>query len=79
MPARTKSITKGKSGTAAPAKKFELPALKFNFESLTEGTDIPPPPPSPKVLTPPATPKNEKPTVTDEKAAVNGKRSIRRP
>jgi hypothetical protein len=63
MPARTKSITKTKSATAVQVKKFELPALKFNAESLTDGTDIPPPAPSPKlekVLTPPATPKEEK-------------------
>jgi hypothetical protein len=45
----------------APTKRFELPALDFKFGSLTEGTDIPPPPPSPKleaaILTPPKTPK----------------------
>ncbi|KAI1329969.1 hypothetical protein F5Y16DRAFT_396837 [Xylariaceae sp. FL0255] len=29
-------------------KRFELPALNFQFGSLTDGTDIPPPPPSPK-------------------------------
>lgn len=28
--------------------KFQLPAFDFKFGSLTEGTDIPPPPPSPK-------------------------------
>ncbi|KXJ93898.1 hypothetical protein Micbo1qcDRAFT_39840 [Microdochium bolleyi] len=32
---------------AAAAKRFELPALNFKFGSLTEGTDIPPPLPSP--------------------------------
>lgn len=29
-------------------RKFQLPALDFKFGSLTEGTDIPPPLPSPK-------------------------------
>lgn len=29
------------------SKRFELPALNFKFTSLTEGTDIPPPLPSP--------------------------------
>ncbi|KAK5662880.1 hypothetical protein OQA88_6291 [Cercophora sp. LCS_1] len=32
---------------AVPAKRFELPALEFKFASLTDGTDIPPPIPSP--------------------------------
>jgi len=31
----------------ANSKRFELPALEFNFKPLTDGTDIPPPPPSP--------------------------------
>ncbi|KAH8886675.1 hypothetical protein GQ53DRAFT_657388 [Thozetella sp. PMI_491] len=56
MPARTTSTT-------APAvKRFELPALDFKFSSLTDGTDIPPPLPSPvedKVPTPPMTPTTE--------------------
>ncbi|SPN99791.1 uncharacterized protein DNG_02643 [Cephalotrichum gorgonifer] len=55
----------GKATKAAPAaskasapKKFELPSLDFNFSSLTEGTDIPAPLPSPvqEVPTPPKTP-----------------------
>jgi hypothetical protein len=32
---------------ATKVKRFELPALNLKFGSLTEGTDIPPPPPSP--------------------------------
>lgn len=39
--------------------RFELPALNLNFGSITEGTNIPPPPDSPveqKVPTPPQTP-----------------------
>ncbi|KAJ2905993.1 uncharacterized protein MKZ38_003476 [Zalerion maritima] len=41
--------------------KFELPALDFQFSSLTEGTDIPAPEPSPvlEIPTPPKTPKPE--------------------
>ncbi|KAI1483375.1 hypothetical protein K445DRAFT_22840 [Daldinia sp. EC12] len=35
------------STTSNGAKRFELPALDFKFGSLTDGTDIPPPPPSP--------------------------------
>ncbi|ROT37592.1 hypothetical protein SODALDRAFT_380040 [Sodiomyces alkalinus F11] len=40
------------------AKRFELPKLNFDFSSLTDGTDIPPPPESPveKVPTLPKTP-----------------------
>lgn len=56
--------------TTSGAKRFELPALNFNFSSLTEGTNIPAPPDSPveKVPTPPKTP------VAAEKrdAAANG-------
>ncbi|ETS84990.1 hypothetical protein PFICI_03015 [Pestalotiopsis fici W106-1] len=41
-----------------PAKRFQLPALNLSLGSLTEGTDIPPPIPSPvqEVPTPPKTP-----------------------
>ncbi|CAN8100732.1 unnamed protein product [Discula destructiva] len=34
--------------TESTGTKFQLPALDLKFGSLTEGTDIPPPPPSPK-------------------------------
>lgn len=46
------------TATNSSAKRFELPALNFKFSSLTEGTNIPPPPESPveKVHTPPKTP-----------------------
>jgi hypothetical protein len=60
MPTRTDGTTV-KPATGAAGKRFELPALDFKFGSLTEGTDIPPPPPSPKLeatLTPPKTPKD---------------------
>lgn len=45
----------------ADTKRFQLPALDFKFGSLTEGTDIPPPLPSPvaEVPTPPKTPTEE--------------------
>lgn len=44
MPARTNgSVTTA----TTKAKRFELPALDFKFGSLTEGTNIPPPLPSP--------------------------------
>ncbi|KAK7974137.1 hypothetical protein PG989_015985 [Apiospora arundinis] len=54
------------------AKRFQLPALDFKFGSLTDGTNIPPPIPSPvqEVPTPPKTP-----TVVDiggEKKESNG-------
>lgn len=53
-------------------QKFELPALDFQFSSLTEGTDIPPPEPDPapvqEVPTPPETLKVE----ANKKAKANG-------
>ncbi|KAK1448155.1 hypothetical protein CCUS01_11899 [Colletotrichum cuscutae] len=44
---------------SAGSKRFELPKLDFKFGSLTEGTNIPPPLPSPvqEVPTPPQTPR----------------------
>ncbi|KAI1420226.1 hypothetical protein F5Y12DRAFT_139872 [Xylaria sp. FL1777] len=48
MPA--KKVTNGVASTqsAIGSTRFELPALDLKFGSLTDGTDIPPPPPSPK-------------------------------
>jgi hypothetical protein len=46
MPGRT-SPTGPAAANAAPGKRFELPALEFKFSPLTDGTNIPPPPPSP--------------------------------
>ncbi|KAI1392081.1 uncharacterized protein F4822DRAFT_115101 [Hypoxylon trugodes] len=63
------------AATVAPAtsatKRFELPALEFKFGSLTDGTDIPPPLPSPKeeVPTPPRTPLPEE---VEKKQEANG-------
>ncbi|KAF4445707.1 hypothetical protein F53441_10581 [Fusarium austroafricanum] len=56
----------GKSGGGS---RFQLPALNLNFGSITDGTDIPPPPESPvqKVPTPPQTP----PPVKDGKDEPN--------
>ncbi len=53
MPALTMSP---RSKDTVDKPRFELPALNLNFGSITDGTDIPPPLPSPKVPTPPQTP-----------------------
>ncbi|KAF5001271.1 hypothetical protein FDECE_11013, partial [Fusarium decemcellulare] len=52
---RTMSSLFNKSGGGS---RFQLPALNLNFGSITDGTNIPPPPDSPvqKVPTPPQTP-----------------------
>ncbi|KAI1080248.1 hypothetical protein F5B20DRAFT_119842 [Whalleya microplaca] len=57
-----------------PAKRFELPVLEFKFGSLTDGTNIPPPPPSPKeeVPTPPKTPIKENVVVEKKQQEANG-------
>ncbi|CAK7270144.1 hypothetical protein SEPCBS119000_003937 [Sporothrix epigloea] len=61
MPARTNGST-----TVTKGKPFELPALDFKFASLTEGTNIPPPLPSP-IAEDPQEPNflNKKPSTTD--------------
>lgn len=60
--------------TAKPVgtKRFQLPALDFHFGSLTDGTNIPPPIPSPvqEVPTPPKTPTPAE--VSSEKKESNG-------
>lgn len=55
MPARTESAAAPATGAPAP-KRFELPALDFNFKSLTDGTNIPAPLPSPVREEPPSKP-----------------------
>lgn len=54
-------------------KRFELPKLDFKFGSLTDGTDIPPPLPSPvqEVPTPPQTPRASE--TKDSEVAVKEK------
>jgi hypothetical protein len=73
MPARTDSTTvKPVAAAPTPAKRFELPVLEFNFASLTEGTDIPPPLPSPieeEVVAPPKTPAKEQ---KEKPSKING-------
>ncbi|GAO14500.1 uncharacterized protein UV8b_04295 [Ustilaginoidea virens] len=56
------------NGPATP--RFELPALDLNFGSITDGTNIPPPPlDSPIVPTPPQTPPQTKRV---DEAVING-------
>lgn len=71
MPATTQTVT---PTTATKARKFELPALDFKFGSLTEGTDIPPPLPSPilEVPTPPRTPVGDADKENKKDSATNG-------
>src|SRR5690606_36797869 len=62
---------------ATSAKRFELPALDFKFGSLTDGTDIPPPVPSPveekPAPTPPDTPEVNKGQEQKGEAEGDGK------
>ncbi|KAK4173184.1 hypothetical protein QBC36DRAFT_348962 [Triangularia setosa] len=61
MPPKKDAAVAAKPANGAAAKRFELPALDLKFGALTDGTDIPPPLPSPireeAVPTPPDTPK----------------------
>ena len=71
MPPKTNGATN--AAAASNGKRFELPAFDFNFSSLTDGTNIPPPLPSPpleKVLTPPETPASKE--GEEEEAAAGG-------
>ncbi|RYP22657.1 hypothetical protein DL765_001507 [Monosporascus sp. GIB2] len=76
MPKPNSSNAGGEAAKSSFTKRFELPALDFKFGSLTEGTNIPPPLPSPvdKAPTPPITPvQAQKPAVQEEKTAkTNG-------
>ncbi|OAA63607.1 hypothetical protein SPI_03770 [Niveomyces insectorum RCEF 264] len=71
MAAATSTTTT--TATKASSKRFELPALEFKFSSLTDGTDIPPPPPSP-IAEEPLLAKAEVPQPTASKtgASTNG-------
>ncbi|RYP87859.1 hypothetical protein DL769_000451 [Monosporascus sp. CRB-8-3] len=74
MPKPNSSNAGGEAAKSSFTKRFELPALDFKFGSLTEGTSIPPPLPSPveKVPTTPKTPvQAQKPVVHEEKPAVH--------
>ncbi|KAK3365242.1 hypothetical protein B0T24DRAFT_536995 [Lasiosphaeria ovina] len=73
MPSRANSTSVKPAGTVS-VKRFELPALEFKFASLTEGTDIPAPLPSPvlaAVPTPPETPKEQKKATSIVKKATD--------
>ena len=55
MPAEKATNGVASTPSTATSHRFELPALDLKFGSLTDGTDIPPPAPSPKeeVMPPP--------------------------
>ncbi|KAK4682873.1 hypothetical protein QC764_120050 [Podospora pseudoanserina] len=61
MPSKKDTAAAAKPANGTATKRFELPALDLKFGALTDGTDIPPPLPSPireeAVPTPPDTPK----------------------
>ncbi|KAK0669577.1 hypothetical protein QBC41DRAFT_106998 [Cercophora samala] len=61
MPSKKDPAAAAKPANGTATKRFELPALDLKFGALTDGTDIPPPLPSPireeAVPTPPDTPK----------------------
>ncbi|KAI0385188.1 hypothetical protein F5Y04DRAFT_277252 [Hypomontagnella monticulosa] len=73
MPAKASNGSAAVASATSTAKRFELPALEFKFGSLTDGTDIPPPLPSPKeeVPTPPKTPIPEE-VEKKQEVVVNG-------
>ena len=80
MPSQT-NPTAAPTGTTK-TKRFELPALNLKFGSLTDGTDIPPPLPSPiqeeTAPTPPDTPKGAQ-QKQEGKDAANGKANTASP
>ncbi|KAI1212766.1 uncharacterized protein F4807DRAFT_348855 [Annulohypoxylon truncatum] len=73
MPAKASNGAAAVAPATSTAKRFELPALEFTFGSLTDGTDIPPPLPSPKEEAP-SPPKSPRPQPIDveKKPDVNG-------
>src|SRR4029434_7134979 len=62
-----------------PSKRFELPALDFKFASLTDGTDIPPPLPSPIQEEAAPTPPEAPETAQQQKDEANGKAAVASP
>ncbi|EGS22850.1 uncharacterized protein CTHT_0013260 [Thermochaetoides thermophila DSM 1495] len=87
MPSKTKSPSSpapsSSTSTDAPVKRFELPALDLNFGSLTDGTDIPPPLPSPIQEEPsskePGTPKEENGDAAKDNANGSSKHDVSSP
>ena len=82
MPSQTNNAAAAAAGTTKSTitttiKRFELPALDFKFGSLTDGTGIPPPLPSPiqeeAAPTPPDTPKIAQQQQQNGTHAANGK------
>ena len=74
MPKPTNSNVGG-NATTSNSRRFQLPALDFKFGSLTEGTNIPPPLPSPveeKAPTPPKTPSQEPIVSVKKEEKTNG-------
>ncbi|KAI1099312.1 hypothetical protein F4804DRAFT_87397 [Jackrogersella minutella] len=71
MPAKASNGVAAVAPATSKAKRFELPALEFKFGSLTDGTNIPPPLPSPKEEDP-TPPKTPIPTEVEKKQEVNG-------
>ncbi|KAI1343611.1 hypothetical protein F5Y15DRAFT_237573 [Xylariaceae sp. FL0016] len=73
MPDQTSGLDVGAVQTApTTSKRFELPALEFKFGSLTDGTGIPPPLPSPKEEDAPALPKTPIAKEETKKHEANG-------
>ncbi len=72
MPARTNGSATTATVKKAAARRFELPALDFKFSPLTEGTDIPPPLPSPIAEEPSEPTEGEKKKPVAEEALGNG-------
>ncbi|CAH0039202.1 unnamed protein product [Clonostachys solani] len=59
------------AANATSSSRFELPALNLNFGSITDGTDIPPPPDSPVEKEKPVLPETPKKKAVAETAAKN--------
>lgn len=57
MPANKTTNGVAPTQSTTTSQRFELPALELKFGSLTDGTDIPPPLPSPKEEHPPLQPR----------------------
>ncbi|KAK3906574.1 hypothetical protein C8A05DRAFT_29529 [Staphylotrichum tortipilum] len=82
MPSQTNTAVVAPTAGTTASKRFELPALDFKFSSLTEGTDIPPPLPSPiqeeAAPTPPDTPETAQ-QQKNEANPANGKAAVASP